>query len=542
MSGGYSGPAAAAVEPYDPGRREAASASTPDRGTGRRHGASATSVRGSTLLVAGRVLALGVNLAIQVLIVRHLSKTDYGSFAYALSIVTFGQTVVVFGLDRAVSRFLPIYDERREYGAILGTLTLAIGVITSLGTVLIAVVALGQKLFAESVIGDEQAVSLLLILIVLSPAQALDDLITSLFAIYARPRAIFLRKYLLSPGLKFAAVLLLSLSGSGVTFLAAGYSAAAVLGVVIYGGILVRMLRTSGLWARFSEGAMQLRARELFAFTIPLLSTDLLYAVIGLSDAALLSHFRGPEAVASLRSIQPAAQLTQIVFYTFLTLFTPMAARMFARHDHEGLKDLYWQTTGWIMVMSCPIFLFTFSLAGPAATTLFGSRYADSGVLLLVLSLGYYCQVALGFNGTTLMVFGRLRFIVVLNALAVIANLAANLVLIPPYGALGAATGTAVTLLVHNLLKQIALWRVTRIPFFSWRYGRLHLSIAAAAAFLLLAALVIHSEVLRFALLAAVSVVVVAANRSLLRVGETFPELRHFPVVRLLVGRPKGSG
>src|SRR3712207_7259203 len=43
-----------------------------------------------------------------------------------------------------------------------------------------------------------------------------------------------------------------------------------------------------------------------------------MYAVTGLSDAVLLSHFRGPEAVASLRSIQPAAQLNQIVFYTFL--------------------------------------------------------------------------------------------------------------------------------------------------------------------------------------------------------------------------------
>jgi O-antigen/teichoic acid export membrane protein len=533
---------AAVAEPYDaPPVQRAAPGSREDEAA-RAQGASENSVRGSTLLVVGRVFALGVQLAIQVLIVRHLSKADYGSFAYALSIVIFGQTVVVFGLDRAVSRFLPIYDERQEYGAILGTLALVIGVITSLGIVLIAIVALGQNLLAQSVISDEQAVSLLLILIVLSPIQALDELVTSLFAIYARPRAIFFRKYLLSPGLKFLVVLLLVLSGSGVTFLAAGYVAAAVLGVAVYGGLVVKTLRTSGLWARFSEASIELRARELFMFTIPLLSTDLLYAVIGLTDAVLLSHFRGPEAVASLRSVQPAAQLNQIVFYTFLLLFTPMAARMFARRDHEGLKDLYWHTTGWIMVMSCPIFLFTFSLAEPAAVTLFGSRYADAGVLLAVLSLGYYFQVAFGFNGTTLMVFGRLRFIVGLNVLAVVANIAANFVLIPPYGALGAAIGTAVTLVVHNLLKQAALRIVTGIPFFSWRYASLHLSIAAAAAGLLLAGLVIHSEVLRFALAAVVSLAVVAANRRLLRVDQTFPELQRLPFVRLLVGRATVRG
>ena len=506
-------------------------------GAGRGKGASESSVRGSTLLVVGRIFALGVQLAIQVLIVRHLSKADYGSFAYALSIVIFGQTVVVFGLDKAVSRFLPIYDERGEYGAILGTLALVVGVITSLGIVLIAIVALGQDVLAQSVISDERAVSLLLILIVLSPLQALDELVTALFAIYARPRAIFFRKYLLSPGLKFAVVLLLVLSGSGVTFLAAGYVAAVVLGLTVYAGLVVKTLRTSGLSARFSEASMELRARELFMFTIPLLSTDLLYAAIGLSDAVLLSHFRGPEAVALLRSIQPAAQLNQIVFYTFLMLFTPMAARLFARQDHEAMKDLYWQTTGWIMVMSCPIFLCTFSLAEPAAVTLFGSRYADAGVLLAVLSFGYYWQVAFGFNGTTLMVFGRLRFIVGLNLLAVVANIGANLLLIPPYGALGAAIGTAVTLIVHNLLKQAALRAVTGIPFFSWRYASLHLSIAAAAAALLLTGLVISSAVSRFALAAVVSVAVVTANRRLLRIDETFPELQRVPLLRILVGR-----
>jgi hypothetical protein len=40
-------------------------------------------LRGSSLMLAGRVAALGVAFVTQVIVVRHLSKGDYGAFAYA---------------------------------------------------------------------------------------------------------------------------------------------------------------------------------------------------------------------------------------------------------------------------------------------------------------------------------------------------------------------------------------------------------------------------------------------------------------------------
>ena len=39
-------------------------------------------IRGSSLLLTGRLLSLAVNFATQVLIVRYLSKTDFGAFAH----------------------------------------------------------------------------------------------------------------------------------------------------------------------------------------------------------------------------------------------------------------------------------------------------------------------------------------------------------------------------------------------------------------------------------------------------------------------------
>src|SRR3954452_24736732 len=100
-----------------------------------RSGGEATrrQIRGSSLLLAGRMLSLVVNFATQVLIVRYLSKTDFAAFAYGLSIVTLGESVAVLGLDKAVSRFLPIYEERRQYDKLFGTLLMVAGSVLSVG-------------------------------------------------------------------------------------------------------------------------------------------------------------------------------------------------------------------------------------------------------------------------------------------------------------------------------------------------------------------------------------------------------------------------
>ena len=56
------------------------------------HRATATKqhIRGSSLLLAGRILSLGLNLGVQVLLIRYLAKTDYGAFAYAIALVSMG--------------------------------------------------------------------------------------------------------------------------------------------------------------------------------------------------------------------------------------------------------------------------------------------------------------------------------------------------------------------------------------------------------------------------------------------------------------------
>lgn len=494
-------------------------------------------LRGSSLLLAGRGLSLGVTFLAQVIIVRYLPKAEYGAFAYALSIATLLAGLTTAGLDRAVPRFLPIFQEHRDDSRFVGTILLAVATVLGLGlTAILAVVAL-QGVLTGSGFADRQSVALLAILIVLAPLQAFDDLQAGLLAVVSTPGAIFVRRYVLAPGLRLLVVVLLAASGGDARFLAAGYVAASAVAVVAYAVVLWRILGRSGVIGRARQTGIELPARDLFGFALPLLSTDLLYLVLGASDVVILGYVRGASEVADLRAIQPLAVLNLVVLSSFTLLYTPLAARLFARRDADGSNDAYWRSAIWIALLSFPIFIVTTTLAVPLATLLFGSRYAGSGTLLAILATGYYVNSALGFNGLTLKIHGHIRAAVLIDVTAAVVNVVANLALIPPLGALGAAIGTGLTLVLHNVLKQVALHRKTGIALFDASVVRVYVAIVAATVVVWGATALLALPTIAAALAVGGAIaVVIGISREQLMLSEVFPELRSLPLLGRLFG------
>lgn len=498
---------------------------------------SRSQIRGSSLLLVGRAITMGVNFVVQILTVRYLTKTDYGAFAYALSIVDLGQMVATLGLDRAVTRYLPIDDEERRYGRLFGTLVFTFGLIASLGLAVILFVIGLQALVPGVSVGDSHAAELLIILILLAPIQAFDSVLTGVLSVFASPRSIFIRRFVVTPGLKLAVILLLVLGRAGVDFLAWGYVFAGLIGVLVYIVLLARLFRIRGLWQYLRVRTLEFPIRELLLFTIPLLTTDLVAIVMNASDAILLGWFRGTADVAAFRVVIPLAGLNQLVFSSFTLLFVPAAARLFARNDRAGVRDLYWQTAIWMAVITFPLFALTFSLAGDLTQLLYGSRYESSAVYLAMLSFAYYFNTALGFNGLTLRVFGAIRSVVLINLAAAGANIVLNLALIPLLGPFGAAIGTSTALVLHNVLKQMGLSRTTGISVFEGRYARVYVALAVGALGLLAVEVLLKPGFIVGVVLAGlVSLAVFAVTRSELRIGETFPEIRRIPFARQLFG------
>lgn len=492
-------------------------------------------LRGSTLLLSGRVISMVANFVVQVLIVRYLSKSEYGAFAYALSLISLGSSLAVFGFDKTITRFIPMYQEKAEYHRVFGAIIMMVSTVFSLSFFLVLLVFGLRGWIAESLISDQLAVQLLLLLIFLIPIQALDSLMVGMLAVFSKPSSIFFRRYVLGPALRILVVVLLIVFRSNVYFLSMGYIAAGALGIIIFYGVLIRDLRRQELWRHFNIRKIKFPIKEIFSFSAPLLTSNLVYILRAQLVIVLLGYFRSTLDVAAYRAVQPVADLNTIVIQSFGFLFMPTMARMFARQDQEGIDDLYWQNAVWITVISFPIFLLTFSLAQPLTLLLFGERYADSAWIMAMLAFGYYFNAALGFNADTLRIHGKLRYTVIVDFVAMFISLILSLILIPRYGAIGAAIGTCGTLVLYNILNHVGLKFATKINLFQWRYLRVYASIVLATLGLAILQSFLALPIYVGAILAGgISLGVLLMNRAVLNLEHTFPELLRFKLVRIL--------
>ncbi|HUR37297.1 MAG TPA: oligosaccharide flippase family protein, partial [Terriglobales bacterium] len=270
-------------------------------------------------------------------------------------------------------------------------------------------------------------------------------------------------------------------TGSTLSHLAAGYLAASAGGVFISSVILAAELRRQGVLHDFRLRDVSFPFKDIFSFAIPMLTTDLVIIAMHSADALMLGYFYGTTEVGIFRVILPLAMLNRTVMTSFAMLYTPTASRLFARNDIAGINQLYWRTTIWLCALTFPLFAATFALSTPLTVLFFGERYVEAGPLLAILAFAYYVDSAFGFNGVTLKVLGCYRRIVTINLLAAVINVAICLLLIPRFGALGAAWGTAISVLIFNVMKQVAMGRVHPIASFAPRYATYFVLLGAAA-------------------------------------------------------------
>ena len=242
----------------------------------------------------------------------------YGSFAYGLAVVAFWDGLSSFGLQKAITRFVPIYHERGDHAKVRGAILLVLVAIAFTSALAIGTVFLAPGLISRMV-SEKGPLDLLMILIFVVPVEAIDELLVGLFACFARPRAIFFRKHVLAPMLKLSVVILLVLMHADAQFLAKGYLTASVVGVTIYSVMFWRLFRREGLFDTRGTGGFEIPVRSMFVFTLPLLTSNLVPVVIHASATMILGYFHPTTEVARYRAVLPAAMLNNIVLASFGT-------------------------------------------------------------------------------------------------------------------------------------------------------------------------------------------------------------------------------
>lgn len=505
-------------------------------------GERAQQIRGSSALLAGRLFSLAVNLVTQVVAVRHLSVAGYGVFAYGLGVAAICGSVVSPHAD-VYARFFAVADDEDDDATLIGTLAVGLVFPLVVGTALLAAAWAFRDALGSS-LDDVDAVDVVVILVALAPVEAVDGVLQSLCAALGRVRAIVVRKYLLAPLSRLAVVAMLVAADGGARFLAVGHVIAAAFGVVVYVALVAGLLRARRPLHRLRTRTARFPVRAILVFALPFLVTNLVYDAMTFFTVVVLGQSRGPEEVAAIQAVLPAARLGELATWTFGTLYFVLAARLASRGAWGELRETYWHTATWMAVLTFPIFLLTVPFASTTTVALFGERYEGSAPYLALLAASLFLDALLGLNEATLQILERVRFLVVLNVTITVVSVGATIALVPTFGAVGAVAVTVVARVAVNVSGQVALATWLDMPVFDAQHARLVARLLAIAAPLAVlgwflddvwSLAPVGSMVIATVVSGVAGLAAIAIARRQLRVTETFPELGRIPLLGRLL-------
>lgn len=399
--------------------------------------------------VAGTFLGLALNL----ILARLLGPAGIGVYFLALTITSIGATIARLGLDMAALRFASVAHSqgdlpslaalyRRSLGLILGTGI----IITIIGIIFAPYLPLGDSR------SDEFHMVLRIMLIALIPL-ALNRLQGQFYkAIGLAGSATFIQTAILP---------LIMVTGSSI-FLYLGHATIYNIAIIYCCSAFITVILTAFFWHRRHPGIWNTEGtfdtRTLLRTSLPLLWVASMSLIMNWTDILVLGFWTDTSTVGVYGVASRVAALTSFILIAVNAVTAPRFAAHNAKSDFIAMESLARKSTRFMTIFITPIVVLIM-LFSDNILSIFGAEFSTGAKLLQILVLGQFFNVAVGTVGTILMMSGHEKVVRNNTAFAISINLAGNLILIPMYGAAGAAVSTAFSIIVQN---SVLYWKVRK--------------------------------------------------------------------------------
>ena len=411
-------------------------------------------LKGKTTAFAVYVCGAGLAYLSQLVLARVIGMAAYGIYAYVISIVTLLAYLAALGFDVSLLRFLPTYKSHEQWGLMRGVVHYAEQNALRAGGL---IATLGFLVVMASGYAPHHGMSL-----TFAAGFCLVPVYALLWIRCARVRAFGGVASALIPDRVVRDGFVLAVILAAATLLPAGtFGAPAAMAVTLMGGI-------AGL-ATITRATRKLQpiAHEPIRFDpVPWRRSIFSLVAIALAEVAmnragtLALTWAGNSSNAGAYAL--AFNLSAIVILPRVavnTQFAPMVADRFARGDMQGVQVLLNHASFWATLAATGIAGVLWLAGKPLLPYAFGPAVTDALPVLSILLVGQIIASGAGSQIYLLTMSGQEKLAAIILTGFALADLAASVLLVAPFGPPGAAVATSACLIGVNMAMALLAWQ-----------------------------------------------------------------------------------
>lgn len=406
-------------------------------------------VLNTTLVLAARVISRLVALVMVIVLARHLGDSAYGRYTTLVAYSALVSVIADLGLSPLYTREAARQPDRLpEY---LGTL-LSGKVLLAVGASLVLAVALTATGLGSLIVPGAA------LLVLTTYASLLRN------TFYALGRLEFEAVAILAEiGIQASLILAGARTGQGVAYFISAYAVSYGF-TCVYCLAVIGIFRLGGLRLRFNPALFRSWLRLALPFAIGAFLTNLYFRI----DVPILQHFKPFAEVGWYQFAYKPFESLQFVPLAIQSVVYPLLGVYF-RESRLLLGDAYARFFKILIILGWPLTVGTFILAGPVGRLF--RLYPQSIPSLRILGLAIVFLFANSAFTAMLYAIDRQNLFAWTTAIAVVVNVALNLILIPFYGYLAASAVTVVTEAAFSVAGWYFVGRTARLAWLrvSWR-------------------------------------------------------------------------
>jgi len=402
-----------------------------------------------------RATSLGILFLTQILLARIMGASEFGVYSFVIAWIVILARLTTGGLDTAATRFISHYRSDEDWLSISHFRRYSEKIIILLSVLTIPAFGLALLITLEKSEINSYWMTGSVLLLILSILTVRQGILQGLLRI----KLSFIPDAIIRPGLLALISVFLILSGMSM-------DASMMLYIHLLAAAVALMVSSAFLHnirvGKFSPLLPSDKRKEWASVSWILYGVGVLSVAqtnIGVIALGILSDDR------SIGFYSVAARIAELTAFGLIAVnmsFAPIASELFQKRDKETLQVVLTRSAnyGFIVAIIIAIILLMF---GSLLLRAFGSEFSVAYLPMIILVGAQVINASAGPVAIIMMMTKYQTAALIISIISIMLNTALCIVLIPTYGAVGAATAGGVALITWRAIALVYLYKKERI-------------------------------------------------------------------------------